>query len=106
MTSIEIFADVFILTGEGTDPTNLDFTFYTHEKATYNGAGVVMQREYYMTYDDVSGTFSDLAVMVTYVYTYNSDDILVKREENIDWYLTGGTIGISKQLIRVYETSK
>jgi hypothetical protein len=106
MTSIEIFADVFILTGEGTDPTNLDFTFYTHEKTISDGSGLITRREYYMTYDDVDGTFSDLAVMVTYDYTYNSDGILIRRDENIDWYLTGGTIGISKQIIRVYETSK
>jgi hypothetical protein len=98
---IEIYSKNFMLTGENYDPRDLDFTFYTQEKITLNPEGNPSMKEYYMNYDAGTGTFSDLAVQCTFTYIYDGAT-LIRREENIDWYFTDGTIGANRQLTHTY----
>lgn len=98
----EIFEQNFMLTNESTDPRDIDFTFYSHEKITSNPDGTVALKQYYMIYDEGSNTFSDLAVDCTYTYTYDGAT-LTKRVEDINWYFVDGEVGTTRQLIQVFE---
>ena len=101
MTSFEIFSDVFVLTGDGNDPRNLNFTFLTHARVLLNGDNTPDQIEYYLNYDSEAGVFSGLAVKSTFTY-FLQNQVVVKRVEDIEWYLTNQTVGTTKQLTTVY----
>jgi hypothetical protein len=101
-TMIELFEKTFMLNGENEDPRDVDFTFYTHEKIISNPDGTPSEKQYFMTYDPGTDAFSNLAVYCNYTYTYDSG-VLIKRVEDIDWFFSDGTVGVSKQLIQVFE---
>lgn len=90
-----------MLTGEHTDPKNLDFTFYTQEKVVMNPDDTAAAKEYYMNYDSATAEFSDLAVRCTYTYESGSAET---RTEVIEWFFEDGTVGTTRQLVQVYET--
>lgn len=97
---IDLFEQPFMLTGENEDPRNLDFTFYTQEKVTSNPDTTPAMKEYYMNYNAGTGVFSDLAVKCTYTYETTPVD---RRIEDIEWYFENGTVGTTRQLVRVSE---
>lgn len=101
---VELFEKQFMLTGSNTDPKDLDFTFYTQEKITFNQDGTPAVKRYFMNYDQATGVFSNLAVRCVYTYTYNGQGVLTKRVEDIDWYFEDDTIGTSRKVRQVYET--
>jgi hypothetical protein len=104
--TIELFAKVFLLTGESADPRDKDFTFYTHEKIISNKDGTPGVKEYYLNYDPENDVFSDLAVQCDYTYTYDADGTtLLKRVEDIEWFFTDGEVGATRQITRVFETA-
>ncbi len=98
--TVELYAKSFMLTGENLDPKNLDFTFYTQEKVTINPDETPAMKEYYMNYNSGTETFSDLAVRCTYTYQTTPVEI---RTEDIEWFFTDGTVGTTRQLVRVLE---
>lgn len=98
--TIELFEKAFMLTGQNIDPRNIDFTFYTQEKVTSNPDQTPAMKEYYMSYDIGTDTFSDLAVRCT--YTYETTPI-IRRIEDIEWFFDDDTLGVTKQLVRVQE---
>ena len=102
MSDIQLFEQDFMLTGNNADPRDLDFTFYTHEKIISNSDGTPSQKLYYKNYDSETNTFSELAVQCTYYYTYDSG-VLIKRVEDIDWYFVDDTVGVTRELVQVFE---
>lgn len=99
----QAYQKAFMLTGERGDPTDIDFTFYAHEKVTNNEDGTPALKEYYMNYNSGSDSFSDLAVQCTYTYTYDSGGAITRRVEDIDWFFIDGSVGESHQLVQVIE---
>lgn len=97
--TLELFTKAFMLTGQDTDPKDLDFSFYAHERVTLNADGDPVLREFYMQYDMQTGIFSDLAVKVTYTYQGPV------RIEDIEWYFEDGEVGTTRQLIQVKQQS-
>jgi hypothetical protein len=97
---IDLYEKNFMLTGENQDPRNLDFTFYTQEKVTYNPDDTPSMKEYYLNYDVNTGVFSDLAVKCTYSYETTPVD---RRIEDIEWYFEDNSVGVTRQLVRVNE---
>ena len=97
---IDLFEKPFMLTGENEDPRDIDFTFYTQEKVTSNPDETPAMKEYYINYDIVTDTFSDLAVRCT--YTYETSPVS-RRIEDIEWFFEDDTLGVTKQLVRVDE---
>lgn len=102
---IEIFDQDFVLTGENTDPRDLNFTFLPNVKVFYNQDGTVAAREYYMTYDPGTGVFTDLAIRSVYNYFYDGT-LLTSRTEDIEWFLADGQPGATRQLTEVYIQGK
>ena len=102
---IEIFDQDFVLTGENTDPRDLNFTFLTHVKITYNLDGTEATREYYMSYDPGTGEFADLAIRSVFNYFYEGT-VLASRTEDVEWYLDNGQPGATRQLTEVYIQAK
>lgn len=98
---------VFLATDEASDPTTIDYRILgLHKNEIFDAKGDLVLIEYYIDYDDVTDTFSNLAVRETRVYTRDvTTGILVKRETNIDWYDTAGAIGASKSQINKYYTA-
>lgn len=99
-STVELYPKSFMLTGENFDPKNLDFTFYTQEKVTLNPDTTPAMKEYYMNYDVNTGVFSNLAVKCTYTYETTPVD---RRIEDIEWFFQDGTVGTTRQLVRVNE---
>lgn len=102
-TIIETYIKAFMLTGQHADPRDLDFTFYTHEKVTYNPEARPSLKEYYMNYDENTDTFSDLAVQCVYTYTLDGQGNVTKRVEDISWFFDDNSVGVTRQLIQVNE---
>jgi hypothetical protein len=102
MTDIELFEHNFMLTGDNADPRDLDFRFYVYERIIRNPDGTPAQKQYYRNYDSASDTFSNLAVQSNYTYVYDSQ-MLRKRIEDISWFLEDGEIGVTRQLVQVFQ---
>jgi hypothetical protein len=102
---IEIFGQDFVLTGDNTDPRDLNLAFLTHVKVSYNQDGTEAAREYYMTYDPGTGEFSDLAIRSVFNYFYDGF-VLTSRTEDVEWYFTDGQPGATRQLTEVYIQAK
>jgi hypothetical protein len=97
---IDLYEKDFMLTGENEDPRNIDFTFYTQEKVTIHPDETPAVKEYYMNYNVSTDTFSDLAVRCTYMYESTPVE---RRIEDIEWFFDDGTLGVTRQLVRVLE---
>lgn len=93
----------FRLTSDSSDLSDINFKFNTYLKETTDVDLNPTFREYYMSYDSATNTFSDMAVKCSYTYVRNTNNDIIKSIENIEWFFEDGTVGLSKQLIKVYQ---
>lgn len=92
----------FRLTGESSDISDINFKFHTYMRETLDASGNPALREFFMSYNATTETFSDLAVKCTYTYTMNAENVITRSVENIEWYFEDGTLGTTKQMIKVF----
>ncbi len=95
----------FMLTGMNTDPRGLDFTISTQEHVINSRDGVLSEKHYYMNYDLITETFTDLAVSCFYTYSTVPGEA-AKREEVIQWFFDDGSLGVKKLVVQILETQK
>jgi hypothetical protein len=94
----ELFSNRFMLTGEQSDPRDLDFSLFTHEEVINNPGGDPDAKNYYMDYNLENDTFIDLAVKCRFSYITQP---VLRRIETIEWYFEDGTIGATRTLVQV-----
>lgn len=89
-----------MLSGETTDPRDLDYARYTHQKITSNPDGTPSLIEYYLDYAVGTNSFNRLAVRAQ--FTYETVPV-VRTTENIEWFYENGSPGVAVERVKVYE---
>lgn len=92
----------FRLTNDSNDIADINFKFHTFMRETLDASGNPTLREYFKGYNSDTDTFSDLAVRCIYTYTLDQNNEVTRTIEDIEWYFEDGTIGATKQMIKVF----
>ncbi len=79
--------------------------FGLHLKMTFNSKGDLITIEWYKDYDDVSDTYTNLAIKELRTYTRDPvTGLVTKNVTDFEYYLKDGTIGSSKQIVKWYNS--
>lgn len=101
-TVIEVFDKPFMLTGEYVDPRNLPYQKMLHGSFIRSN-GDIVEKNWYISYNDQSGQFSGLAVRDTLTYMYDTSDRLVSITVVTKWFYADGSTGVGRDSITIYQ---
>ena len=101
--NFELFEKTFLITGKAFDPRGTDYTRLCHLLETRNETGDVISRKYFGAYDAETNSFSGLCVGAVYTYTRDVNNQVVKCVEDLEWYFSDGSVGVTKQNVKKYE---
>jgi len=99
---------VYVLTNKQQDPRELDYDIMDCVKKRILGTGdhkgELREIEYYKNYNVQTNTFSNLAVKERRRYIRQPiTGLVMYRLTDIDWYMSNGSIGVSKNnIMKVY----
>jgi hypothetical protein len=90
------------LTDSVVNPSDINYDIFGLIKKRTVISGELISVEYYSSYDEKTDIYSNLVVKESKTYNRDSINIILSRTTKIDWYLTDGTVGCSKELIKYY----